>query len=68
FGKNPFYVTAHFYTPQDLINNIDKALAGRQYDLEWTCAGLPKWFPVQQWSLPFGDFFGLYVRFTDTDG
>lgn len=66
FGKNPFYVTAHFYTPKDLIDTIGKALAGRQYNLEWTCTGLPKWFPVQQWSLPVGDFFGLYVKFADS--
>lgn len=65
FGKNPFYVTATFYTPQLLIQQIEKALKGRQYIIEWTCTGLPKWFPVQQWSIPVGDFFGLYVKFID---
>jgi ubiquinone/menaquinone biosynthesis C-methylase UbiE len=62
FGKNPFYVTATFYTPQKLIEIIDKALQGRNYSIEWSCTGLPKWFPVQQWSIPYGDFFGLYVK------
>jgi ubiquinone/menaquinone biosynthesis C-methylase UbiE len=62
FGKNPFYVTATFYTPQKLIEKIDIALKGRNYSIEWTCTGLPKWFPVQQWSVPYGDFFGLYVK------
>ncbi|MHA4846465.1 class I SAM-dependent methyltransferase [Flavitalea antarctica] len=63
FGKNPFYITATFYTPQLLIRQIEKALKGREYRLEWTCTGLPEWFPVQQWSIPIGDFFGLYVKF-----
>lgn len=65
FGKNPFYVTATFYTPSKLIEIIDEALAGRHYSVEWSCTGLPKWFPVQQWSVPWGDFFGLYVKLED---
>ncbi len=62
FGKNPFYVTATFYTPAQLISLVDEALKGRNYTIEWTCTGLPAWFPVQQWGLPLGDFFGLYVK------
>ncbi|KOH45975.1 methyltransferase type 11 [Sunxiuqinia dokdonensis] len=62
FGKNPFYVTATFYTPQHLINVIREALDGREFTIEWTCTGLPEWFPLQQWSVPYGDFFGLYVK------
>lgn len=65
FGKNPFYVTATFYTPAKLIEVIDTALAGRRYSIEWSCTGLPRWFPVQQWSIPWGDFFGLYVKLED---
>lgn len=65
FGKNPFYLTATFYTPHLLSQKIHEALSGRKYTVEWTCTGLPKWFPLQQWSLPIGDFFGLYVRFDD---
>jgi len=65
FGKNPFYITATFYTPARLSRIIHKALQGREYTIEWTCTGLPKWFPVQQWGLPLGDFFGLYVKFKD---
>lgn len=67
FGKNPFYVTANFYTPATLTAIIHEALKGREYSIEWTCTGLPKWSPIQQWSVPFGDFFGLYVRFNDID-
>lgn len=66
-GKNPFYVTATFYTPKKLIKVINKALKGRDYSIEWTVTGLPKWFPVQQWSIPYGDFFGLYIKFNDVD-
>ena len=65
FGKNPFYVTATFYTPTMLQKIIDKALQGRDYTIEWTTTGLPSWFPVQQWNLPYGDFFGLHVKFND---
>jgi len=65
FGKNPFYVTATFYTPQKLIKIIEKALQSRKYSIVWTCTGLPKWFPIQQWSVPYGDFFGLYIKFND---
>ncbi|XHC44476.1 class I SAM-dependent methyltransferase [Cyclobacterium xiamenense] len=65
FGKNPFYVTATFYTPDRLIQIIQEALKGRDYTIEWSCTGLPKWFPVQQWRLPYGDFFGLYVKLLD---
>src|SRR4051812_46523881 len=64
-GKNPFYITATFYTPSMLIDKIGIALKGRNYSVEWTCTGLPKWFPVQQWSFPYGDFFGLYVKLLD---
>ncbi|GGH66837.1 class I SAM-dependent methyltransferase [Phaeocystidibacter marisrubri] len=67
FGKNPFYVTANFYTPKSLIAVIDEALEGRDYSIQWTCTGLPKRFPVQQWHVPIGDFFGLYVRFNDVE-
>lgn len=65
FGKNPFYVTATFYTPDKLIAKIHEALEGMDYSIEWTCTGLPKWFPVQQWSVPYGDFFGLHVKFNN---
>ncbi|MGC8802182.1 MAG: class I SAM-dependent methyltransferase [Bacteroidales bacterium] len=65
FGKNPFYITATFYTPSRLSRIIHKALQGREYTIEWSCTGLPRWFPVQQWGLPLGDFFGLYVKFND---
>lgn len=65
FGKNPFYVTATFYTPKTLRAIIDEALEGRRYSIEWRCTGLPKWFPVQEWNMPLGDFFGMYIRFDD---
>ena len=67
FGKNPFYVTATFYTPKMLTEIIEKALVGRRYTIEWTCTGLPKWFPVQQWNVPVGDFFGLYIQLNDVE-
>lgn len=44
---------------------IRKALEGRSYTIEWIATGLPKWFPIQQWHQPYGDFFGMYVRLTD---
>ncbi len=65
FGKNPFYITATFYTPKKLIKVINKALKGRDYSIEWTCTGLPRWFPVQQWNISYGDFFGIHVKFND---
>lgn len=65
FGKNPFYVTAHFHTPQSLIDLVHKALPDRQFTIEWRATGLPSWFPVQEWNLPYGDFFGLHVKLTD---
>lgn len=65
FGKNPFYETATFYTPKKLKAIIDKALPNRDYTIQWSCTGLPKWFPVQQWNVSFGDFFALYIQFND---
>lgn len=65
FGKNPFYVTARFYTPATLSAIIHRALPGRTYTIEWTCTGLPRWFPIRQWGVPYGDFFGLRIAFTD---
>ncbi|MHC2991852.1 methyltransferase type 11 [Pontibacter sp. HJ8] len=65
FGKNPFYVTATFYTPKKLMAVIGEALQDRDYTIEWTTTGLPEWFPVQQWHQPYGDFFGMYVRLND---
>lgn len=62
FGKNPFYVTATFYTPSRLADLIRQALKDEPYTIEWTATGLPKWFPYQEWKLPYGDFFGLYVK------
>lgn len=67
FGKNPFYITASFYTPSSLIRVIDQALQGRRYSIRSMCTGLPKLFPVQQWKIPYGDFFGLYVHFDDVE-
>ncbi|SFG35387.1 class I SAM-dependent methyltransferase [Pontibacter chinhatensis] len=64
-GKNPFYVTATFYTPKKLMAVIAEALHDRDYTVEWTATGLPEWFPVQQWQQPYGDFFGLHVRLND---
>ncbi len=65
FGKNPFYITAKFYTPNHLIQLIHESLKGRNYSITWSCTCLPQWFPIQQWNLPYGDFFGLYVQFND---
>lgn len=66
-GKNSYYNTANFYTPKSLIKKIHEALTDRLYTIEWTSTGLPKWFPVQQWKLPAGDFFGLYVKLNDVE-
>lgn len=66
-GKNPFYLTATFYTPKKLTAIIHEALKGRDYTITWKTTGLPKWFPVQTWRQPYGDFFGLYVQFNDVD-
>ncbi|WP_236976297.1 class I SAM-dependent methyltransferase [Membranihabitans maritimus] len=65
FGQNPFYITATFYTPRKLISIIEEALNGRDYTITWRTTGLPKWFPVQEWNQPYGDFFGLHVRLND---
>lgn len=65
FGRNPFYVTATFYTPRKLTSVIDEALAGRKYSLAWRCTGLPGWFPVRSWKVPYGDFFGMHIQFDD---
>jgi ubiquinone/menaquinone biosynthesis C-methylase UbiE len=65
FGKNPFYVTATFYTPSRLKEIIREALQGYEYSIEWNCTGLPEWFPVQEWRVPYGDFFGLHVKFNN---
>lgn len=64
-GRNEFYRTATFYTPKKLKAIIDKALEGREYTITWRATGLPAWFPVQEWNVPIGDFFGLYVHFKD---
>ena len=65
FGKNPFYVTATFYTPSSLQALISTALKDRDYTIKWKTTGLPKWFPVQEWNFTYGDFFGLYVQLND---
>lgn len=64
-GRNEFYRTATFYTPKSLQAIIDKALAGRYYSVTWRTTGLPSWFPVQEWNVPLGDFFGMYIQFND---
>lgn len=62
FGKNPFYVTATFYTPARLSAIIREALQDEDFTIEWMATGLPEWFPRQEWKVPYGDFFGLYVK------
>lgn len=64
-GRNNFYVTATFYTPKTLEKIIAEALRGRDYTLQWKATGLPKWFPVQEWKQPYGDFFAMYIQFND---
>lgn len=66
-GKNPFYLTATFYTPKKLTAIINQALPDRDFSITWKTTGLPKWFPVQTWNQAYGDFFGLYVQFNDVD-
>lgn len=67
FGKNPYYTTARFYTPKIMIREIQKALPHRDYTISWSATGLPKWFPVQQWGLPVGDFFALHLKMNDVE-
>ncbi|GAB3217565.1 class I SAM-dependent methyltransferase [Algoriphagus aestuariicola] len=65
FGKNNYYTTAHFYTPGSLKDLVAEALPDRKYVIDWNATGLPKWFPKQQWKIPYGDFFGFHVKLTD---
>jgi hypothetical protein len=65
FGKNNYYTTANFYTPSSLKAMIAEALPDRRYSIEWKATGLPKWFPTQQWNVPYGDFFGMHVKLLD---
>lgn len=65
FGANEYYRTATFYTPKTLIELINETLQGKQIEITWNCTGLPKWFPIKEWKQPYGDFFGLYVKFLD---
>jgi ubiquinone/menaquinone biosynthesis C-methylase UbiE len=67
FGRNPYYVTASFYTPEKLKATIKEALPDREYTINWKTTGLPKWFPVQEWNAPLGDFFGMHVKLTDVE-
>lgn len=64
-GRNNYYVTATFYTPKTLQALIREALPDRDYTISWNATGLPKWFPTQQWQVPYGDFFGLHVKLND---
>jgi len=66
-GKNEYYVTANFYTPKKLIETIHEALEDRLYEIKWKSTGLPKWFPVQEWNMPIGDFFALHVKLNDVE-
>ena len=65
FGRNNFYVTATFTLQLKAV--IDEALQGRDYTIRWKTTGLPKWFPVQEWNMPLGDFFGMYIQFNDVE-
>ena len=65
FGKNPFYINARFYTMMSLKKVIAEALHNRKYSIQWRCTGLPKWFPVDEWDIPYGDFLGVYVKLED---
>ncbi len=62
-SKNNHYVTANFYTPKTRKTLIAKALPDRDYTITWNATMLSKCFPKQQWHLPYGDFFGFYVKF-----
>lgn len=64
-GKNEFYRTATFYTIYSLKQLIAEALPHRTYEISWNCTGLPSWFPVKEWKMPYGDFFGIYIKFKD---
>ena len=61
-GRNPFYKTARFYSLWSLRRVIAEALGDEPYTISWSCTGLPKWWPVQEWHVPVGDFLGVYVR------
>lgn len=65
FGNNEYYRTAHFYTPASLKKLIEDSITDRKFTIDWLCTGLPKWFPVKNWKLPYGDFFGVYIKFEE---
>lgn len=62
FGRNPFYETAKFYSIGSLRRIVAEALGDEPHTVTWQCTGLPKWWPVQEWRVPLGDFLGVYVR------
>jgi ubiquinone/menaquinone biosynthesis C-methylase UbiE len=62
FGRNPFYETATFYSLWSLKKVIAEALGDEPYTISWQCTGLPRWWPVDEWHVPIGDFLGVYVR------
>jgi len=62
FGRNPFYETATFYSLWSLKRIIARALPDERYEISWRCTGLPSWWPVQAWQVPYGDFLAVYVR------
>lgn len=62
FGRNPFYETATFYSLPTLKKIIAEALGDEPWTISWQCTGLPRWWPVQEWHVPLGDFLGVYVR------
>lgn len=65
FGKNEFYRTATFYTPKSLQKLIKTALPDKEYEIFWKMTGLPQWLPLKEWKQPYGDFFGLHIKFKE---
>lgn len=62
FGKNPYYQTAHFYSPWELESMIKPSLTEYLPQLRWKTTVFPQFLGIRNSSLPFGAFLGLSVR------
>jgi SAM-dependent methyltransferase len=63
----PLWQAAHFYSPPELANLVQRALGERASESTWRTTLLPRFWPWRHSRLPVGAFIGMRVRLSEQE-
>jgi ubiquinone/menaquinone biosynthesis C-methylase UbiE len=62
-GKNPFYATATFRSPQQIKKIYSELFPNEKFEFDWIGTAFPKFFQLRAAKKPFGSFVAIAIRF-----